>query len=90
MQAPYFSFLLTSHSAPESSVIAAYVNGMPIGQILDDTFKPHGFIYPKGEPVLIQLHNLPNPFPFDSLDEMKRVLHEAIDQIDLPAPEANP
>lgn len=88
MPAPYFSFLITSHAAPEGSVVAVYVNGMPLGQVVDGSFLPHGFIYPKGEPVLIKLHNLPQPFPFESLAAMKQALHDAIDKIDLPVEEA--
>ena len=81
MKGQYFSFLITSHE--DGKLVAAYVNGMPIGQIQNGEFKPHGFVYPKGEPVLVNINNLPDPFPFKSLDEMKATLHQLIDKLEI-------
>lgn len=79
MKSPYFSFLICSHN--RGALVHAYVNGMPLGIIRDGVFEPHGFVYPKGEPVLTHLHNLPDPFPFETLAEMKEALHSAIDKL---------
>ena len=81
MKSPYFSFLLCSHES--GALINVYVNGMPMGTIRAGVFEPHGFIYPQGEPVLIRLNNLPKPFPFKTLGDMKAMLHEAIDKLSI-------
>lgn len=85
---PYFSFLLCSH--PKEKLINAYVNGQPIGSIHNGVFSPHAFSHPSGIPTPIRLAQMPQPFPFEDMFEMKRVLHAAIDKLEIVDEETQP
>lgn len=81
---PYFSFLICSHA--NGALINAYVNGQAIGTIRDSVFNPHVFSHPGGTPTPITLNQLPNPFPFAALADMKAMLHQVIERLEVPTP----
>jgi hypothetical protein len=87
-QSPYFSFLLCAH--PKEKLVNAYVNGQAIGSIKDGVFSPHAFAHANGVPTPIRLTQMPKPFPFADMLDMKRALHAAIDKLEIIDEETHP
>lgn len=85
----YFSFLICSHPADESSeprkpvLINLYYSGIPIGIISDGLFAPHVFINPvNGSRKTITINDLPNPCPFKGFAELKAAVISAVSKIE--------
>ncbi len=85
MTSNYFSFLLCFHTKQTD----IYCNGLPIGQLINGEFKLHSYKLPDGSTRPLVLQDLGNPCPFNSVEELKNRVIEAIRTINIPEPQNN-
>ncbi len=78
----YFSFLICRH--PKQ--IDIYYNGVPLGLIREGVFVPHQFKLLDGTGRSVGLNQLPEPCPFNSVDELKAELSQIVSTIQLAEP----
>lgn len=73
----YYSFLICVHPTQ----VDIYYCGMPLGKIENGQFIIHEFLNPDTTKRTLTLQDLPNPCPFNSIDELKIAIHSFVDQI---------
>ena len=81
MDLQYFSFLICSRT----SGTQIYYNGRPIGEIKLDGkgFIAHEFTLIDGSKKTITINEITEPFPFNTIEELKTYLIQAISMIKL-------
>lgn len=73
----YFSFLICFHP----NIINIYYTGIHIGSIHNGEFKLCETVLANGEKIPLQIKSLPEPRPFATVEELKKLVIDVVNSI---------